>query len=110
MSSNLGYVAFSELTTLDCHENFHATITYNGSTFALPVGVNYDRNWCITGWTTTTSRVAYTTPLMLDLNGDGVQTLAIDSGVQFDLLNTGTKQSLGWISQTRRLAGNGFER
>ena len=36
-------------------------------------------------------------PLVLDLNGDGVQTLGIEQGVQFDLLATGTSQSVGWI-------------
>jgi len=36
---------------------------------------------------------------MLDLNGDGVQTLSSNEGVQFDLNNTGTKQSVGWASK-----------
>jgi hypothetical protein len=40
-----------------------------------------------------------TTPLVLDLNGDGVQTLSLDDGVQFDLLNTGSKQSVGWVDK-----------
>ncbi|PUE22823.1 hypothetical protein B9Z38_15035 [Limnohabitans sp. MMS-10A-160] len=39
------------------------------------------------------------TPLALDLNGDGVQTVSIDQGVQFDLLNTGAKQSVGWVDK-----------
>ena len=38
------------------------------------------------------------TPLVLDLNGDGVQTLSIDEGVKFDLLNTGVKVQTGWVS------------
>jgi hypothetical protein len=40
-----------------------------------------------------------TTPLVLDLNGDGVQTTSITEGTQFDLLNTGYKQSVGWVSK-----------
>ena len=39
------------------------------------------------------------TPLVLDLNGDGVQTLSIDEGVEFDLLNSGeAKVQTGWVS------------
>jgi len=38
-------------------------------------------------------------PLVLDLNGDGVQTLNINLGTQFDLLNSGAKQSVGWVDK-----------
>jgi serine-aspartate repeat-containing protein C/D/E len=37
-------------------------------------------------------------PLAIDLNGDGIKTLSINKGVEFDLLNTGTKNNVGWIS------------
>jgi serine-aspartate repeat-containing protein C/D/E len=37
-------------------------------------------------------------PLAVDLNGDGIKTLSIDKGVKFDLLNTGSKSNVGWIS------------
>jgi serine-aspartate repeat-containing protein C/D/E len=37
-------------------------------------------------------------PLAIDLNGDGIKTLSIDKGVEFDLLNTGSKNNVGWIS------------
>ena len=39
------------------------------------------------------------TPLVLDLNGDGVQTVGVEQGVQFDLLANGTKQNVGWVSK-----------
>jgi hypothetical protein len=39
------------------------------------------------------------TPLVLDLNGDGVQTTSINDGTQFDLLATGQKQNVGWVSK-----------
>jgi hypothetical protein len=39
------------------------------------------------------------TPLVLDLNGDGVQTTSINDGTQFDLLATGSKQNVGWVSK-----------
>ena len=38
------------------------------------------------------------TPIVLDLNGDGVQTISSDEGVEFDLLNTGDKVQTGWVS------------
>ena len=39
------------------------------------------------------------TPLALDLNGDGVQTTSIHEGTQFDLLDTGERQNVGWVSK-----------
>jgi large repetitive protein len=39
------------------------------------------------------------TPLALDLNGDGIQTTSIHEGTQFDLLDTGKKQNVGWVSK-----------
>ena len=38
------------------------------------------------------------TPIALDLNGDGVQTLSVDEGVEFDILDNGTQVQTGWIS------------
>ena len=38
----------------------------------------------------------YFTPLILDLDGDGVETLNIEEGAQFDLLNNGSQQNVGW--------------
>jgi Bacterial Ig-like domain/Bacterial Ig domain len=37
------------------------------------------------------------TPLVLDLNGDGVKTVGGDHSVQFDLRNTGTAQTINWV-------------
>ncbi|MBT9313238.1 SdrD B-like domain-containing protein [Leptothoe kymatousa] len=37
-------------------------------------------------------------PISFDLNGDGVQTVSIDQGVMFDMLNTGTAVNTGWLS------------
>ena len=44
--------------------------------------------------------VAYngTTPLILDLNNDGVRTLGTDAGVQFDITGSGLLASVGWSS------------
>ena len=43
------------------------------------------------------------TPLMLDLDGNGVQTLSTASGVRFDIGNTGSSLSTGWVA-----AGDGL--
>jgi len=41
---------------------------------------------------------SYVSPITLDLGGDGIQTLGLEAGVEFDLLNTGEKVRTGWIS------------
>ena len=38
------------------------------------------------------------TPLVLDIDGDGIETLSIDEGVEFDILDTGTEVQTGWVS------------
>jgi hypothetical protein len=40
------------------------------------------------------------TPIVLDMNGDGVSTLNISAGVQFDLHASGQKVKTGWVSST----------
>jgi hypothetical protein len=51
-----------------------------------------------------TSALGTISPLVLDLTGSGVQTVGIgQSGVQFDLNNSGVNASVGWITQ-----GEGF--
>jgi hypothetical protein len=47
--------------------------------------------------TTQEAILGLSTPIMLDLNGDGIHTLAHASGVQFDLLATGTAVRTGWV-------------
>jgi hypothetical protein len=42
-------------------------------------------------------------PLVLDLNGDGVHTVGIAHGVRFDLTATGVQHEVGWVS-----ASDGF--
>jgi serine-aspartate repeat-containing protein C/D/E len=37
-------------------------------------------------------------PLAIDLDGNGINTLSIKDGVKFDLQNTGSAQNVGWIS------------
>ncbi|MBL8474054.1 MAG: carboxypeptidase regulatory-like domain-containing protein, partial [Rhodocyclaceae bacterium] len=41
---------------------------------------------------------AYSCPIVVDLNGDGVKTLGLSAGVQFDMDNDGTRVATGWLS------------
>jgi hypothetical protein len=47
--------------------------------------------------TTQESILGLSTPIMLDLNGDGIHTLSHAAGVQFDLLATGSAVRTGWV-------------
>jgi hypothetical protein len=40
----------------------------------------------------------YISPIAIDLNGDGVQTVSVNDGVTFDILNIGQRVATGWIS------------
>jgi hypothetical protein len=42
--------------------------------------------------------IPYVTPLILDLNGDGVQTTSLAEGVSFDLRATGEALQTGWVA------------
>jgi len=45
----------------------------------------------------------FNTPLVLDLSGNGIQTLGLGAGVDFDVADTGSQRNTGWIG-----SGNGF--
>jgi hypothetical protein len=47
----------------------------------------------------TAGLTSYASPLVLDLNGDGVQTLDMAQGTTFDLQATGTAQATGWVNK-----------
>ncbi|MDR7377138.1 ABC-type transporter Mla MlaB component, partial [Rhodoferax ferrireducens] len=44
------------------------------------------------------SHLTLSTPIILDMNGDGVKTLSISSGVKFDLFADGNQVNTGWVS------------
>jgi hypothetical protein len=50
--------------------------------------------------TTQVQHLALVTPIILDLNGDGVHTLSINSGVSFDVFAQGQSVHTGWVSST----------
>jgi VCBS repeat-containing protein len=81
-----------------------STWTYTDPTAASVATHSYTARLKSSGGTALATSNAFSlqiasTPLVLDLNGDGVQTTSITEGTQFDLLATGTKQNLGWVSQ-----------
>ena len=39
-------------------------------------------------------------PIVLDLDGNGVKTLGIEAGVQFDVFGSGNKVNTGWVAAT----------
>ena len=43
-------------------------------------------------------KLNYDSPIVFDLNGNGIETLSIDEGVEFDMLNTGSAVNTGWLS------------
>jgi len=47
-----------------------------------------------------TMAAGFQTPIVLDLNGDGVRTQSITAGVKFDLLAQGQAVNTGWVSPT----------
>jgi hypothetical protein len=61
---------------------------------------------------TANAKLVYT-PIVLDLNGNGITTLAMVDGVQFDLLASGQPVQTGWVAPTdgllvRDLSGDGL--
>jgi len=50
--------------------------------------------------TTQISHLHLGTPIVLDLNGDGVKTLSISAGTEFDLFATGREVNTGWVSSS----------
>jgi hypothetical protein len=48
--------------------------------------------------TTAVAALHMGTPIILDLNGDGVKTLSISEGVKFDLFANGKDVNTGWVS------------
>ncbi|MCE2879986.1 MAG: Ig-like domain-containing protein, partial [Comamonadaceae bacterium] len=73
----------------------------NGGTLsarAVVNGVNYifARGRSGTEWQNEVT-VSSTSPLVLDLNGDGVQTLGLEAALSFDLRADGSEQRSGWV-------------
>ena len=73
------------------------TASYGGNTYNL---YNHDTTGAQVWIKNTLTSVSLSaSPLMLDLNGDGVQTITLANGVQFDLLATGSAQATAWVDR-----------
>jgi hypothetical protein len=68
---------------------FYSTVTHNGVTYNLFNMIKVNPG--------TAGLTRYDSPLVLDLNGDGVQTVDISHGTMFDLQATGAAQATGWV-------------
>ncbi len=79
---------FSRITATEATENFSLTIDQIGDN---DVNTGHKTIEIIDNY-------AVYSPIAFDLNRDGIQTLSIDEGVKFDMLNTGTAVNTGWLS------------
>jgi trimeric autotransporter adhesin len=60
----------------------------------------------------THARAFISTPLVIDLDGDGLELMPLFPGVRFDLLDSGKRQQIGWVASddgllVRDVNGNG---
>lgn len=94
------FIQTSAITTLHSF-----TFTATSSTATLVFGNTSSPNTFSTDLTLEQASVMTTdeaarhsaTPLVLDLNGDGVQTVTLDHGVVFDVANTGAPTRSAWV-------------
>jgi hypothetical protein len=73
-----------------------STVSYASATFDV---YNHSTSEAQVLVQTGVSVTLSSSPLVLDLNGDGVQTLAVGSGVAFDLADLGLLQKSAWIDR-----------
>jgi hypothetical protein len=91
-SAQLSVLATSQVAALSTTDLAVMTTVQLGY---LPCGLSTAQKAVLT----TAQKAAYiATPIMLDLNGDGVQTLGLDAGVQFDVRANGLSMQTGWVS------------
>lgn len=76
-------------------QTYYAQLNYpSGASYRLKNSVTYN------GPSASSTQVDFlTSPLVLDLNGDGVQTTDTAQGVQFDLSNSGTAEQSSWVDK-----------
>jgi len=74
--------------------NALSTLQISALTTSQMLGLNTQQ---ISGWSSEQAD-AYVSPLILDLNRDGVQTLSALDGVSFDIRNDGNPVQSGWVA------------
>ncbi|RFO98454.1 hypothetical protein DIC66_00750 [Rhodoferax lacus] len=95
------YVQTSATTTLHSFTftptSSTATLVFTNTATANTVNTDLALNQASVMLTSEAAKRA-ATPLVLDLNGDGVQTVDLAHGVLFDVANTGVARQSAWVS------------
>ena len=74
-------------------------IKASGSTAVLPVQLMaVDQGDFNPGNNFAFAQFDFGTPLVLDIDGDGIETISVDEGVEFDIFDTGIEVKTGWVS------------
>ena len=85
--------------TVNNNDIVHGEFVVNGVTYVIGGGMKYLNPTFAGNGSGTQVAVTYATPLVLDLNGDGVQTVGLNESVQFDLTDSGTPQKSSWVDK-----------
>jgi hypothetical protein len=85
--------------TVNNNDIVHGEFVVNGVTYVIGGGMKYLNPTSAGNGSGTQVAVTYATPLVLDLNGDGVQTVGLNESVQFDLTDSGTPQKTSWVDK-----------
>lgn len=85
------------LSTLTIQANANETSEHQ---MTLSLSTRESNGGAISSITTVTFTVGMTRcPIILDLDGDGVETLGLEHGVSFDIDNDGTQETTGWVGK-----------
>jgi len=111
-TGDLAAISTAQMTALTSVSITKLSAAYNGGS-AFPSST-------IEGWLTQATGVTSAdvpalngvTPMVLDLDGNGIQTLSVQNGVTFDIDNNGTLERTGWVARgdgllVRDLNGDG---
>ena len=71
-------------------QNVHATVTYGGTTRFVHIGHEF--------LSPNNHDISFSSPLILDLDQDGIETINYSQGVTFDINADGTEEQTGWVS------------
>jgi hypothetical protein len=94
LNSNGSYTQPANNLPVNNGSVIHAEVIKNGMTYVIGGGIKVTD---VTNWNT--SSITYASPLVLDLNGDGVQTTDFVHTVQFDLNHSGTPHQTSWVDK-----------
>jgi hypothetical protein len=101
-TSAITYITSAQLNTLASADVAALGTLSNGSALSSTV-LDKLLSTQINALTASGSQLArwgFVTPLVMDLDGDGVQTVSMQDGVDFDINNDGIVDRTGWISRS----------